>query len=145
MGFNSDKPGDTLATFNLTLVLFDGDCAACSSIIRFLEKNDKAREIKFITLNSDLGIRLMESLPPVALEADSIIVLLDGRFFIKSDAIIRLAKYLKWPWKMTSIIRILPLSFRDSLYNLMARNRYIFNKKKAKCRLSAYPQATHSR
>jgi len=28
MGFNPDKPADTLSTFNLTLVLFDGDCAA---------------------------------------------------------------------------------------------------------------------
>ena len=142
MGIKNFKLGYNLTTFSISVVLFDGDCSLCNRVIRFLEMNNKTRNIRFIPINSYMGKRFRESLPPFALTADSIVVLLNGRSYIQSTAIIMLAKYLKFPWNMISIVRILPLSIRDLLYTLIARNRYIFNEKKTNCRFSEYARTS---
>jgi predicted DCC family thiol-disulfide oxidoreductase YuxK len=127
-------------TFMLTIVLYDGKCDICNGIVRFLTKNDKSKSIKFISRSSDLGMRYLESLPSITLTVDSVIVLMDGRFYIKSQAIIKLAQFLTWPWKMVSVFRILPLSFRDRLYDRVAKKRYLLLPRKNSCQIPAFPQ-----
>ncbi len=54
----------------------------------------------------------------------------DRRVWEKSDAVIRLARHLDWPWRIASVIRVLPRRWRDALYDRIARNRYqIFGKR----------------
>jgi len=138
MKHNAEKTEPSMTTFSVTLVLFDGECDICNSAARFLKKHDRTKSIKFISRNSDFRSRLLESLPSIVQEADSIIVLQDARFYIKSAAIIHLARFLKWPWNMVTVTRILPLKLSDRLYDLFARKRYLLFRKKKVCRLTTY-------
>jgi predicted DCC family thiol-disulfide oxidoreductase YuxK len=48
----------------------------------------------------------------------------DGRILVRSDAALRVARYLGGWWKLALIGRLLPRPARDSLYNLIARHRH---------------------
>ena len=52
------------------------------------------------------------------------LVLDQGRRFIESDAVIRVISALGGLWRMSNALYIVPKSWRDFLYRLLARNRY---------------------
>lgn len=53
------------------------------------------------------------------------LVLVEGRSIsLKSDAALRVASYLKWPWSWGRAAMILPRGLRDFAYDVIARNRY---------------------
>ena len=47
-----------------------------------------------------------------------------ARVATKSEAAIFVAAELGWPWKAARVARVLPRTFRDRLYDIVARNRY---------------------
>jgi len=58
---------------------------------------------------------------------ESIIITDQGSVFVYSDAVIRLLVRLGGMYKILGLmINIIPKSFRNSLYKIMARNRYRF-------------------
>jgi predicted DCC family thiol-disulfide oxidoreductase YuxK len=46
------------------------------------------------------------------------------KVFARSDALLQIARYLGWPWKLALAVYILPHSVRDYLYDQFARRRY---------------------
>ncbi len=52
------------------------------------------------------------------------LVLDQGRKFTNSDAAIHVIAALGGVWRMSKAARIVPRPWRDSLYRLLARNRY---------------------
>lgn len=50
-----------------------------------------------------------------------------------SDAVIAIYEGLGFPWRLASLLRIMPASLRDPLYRLVARNRYRLFGKRAAC------------
>ena len=48
----------------------------------------------------------------------------DGKAYVKSDAAIRVASYLRGVWRLVGAIRIIPRPIRDWMYDVVARNRY---------------------
>ena len=43
---------------------------------------------------------------------------------VRSNAAIRLARYLRWPWRLLGAAWIVPRPIRDHAYDWVARNRY---------------------
>ena len=64
---------------------------------------------------------------------DSIVLLKQGKTFIKSEAALLIAKELKFPWSMFQVFLIIPKFFRDPLYNFIAKRRYKWFGKKESC------------
>ena len=54
----------------------------------------------------------------------SLVLFEGGKVFLKSDAALRVASYLKWPWSWSRAAVIFPRSLRDWAYDVIARNRY---------------------
>lgn len=111
------------------IILFDGVCNLCSSVVQFIIKRDPSSKFKFASLQSDFGraqlIRF--NLNPDSLH--SIVVIDDGEVFERSDAAFRIAKHLGGPWKIARVFKVLPKFLCDAFYNLLAANRYrIFGK-----------------
>jgi predicted DCC family thiol-disulfide oxidoreductase YuxK len=48
----------------------------------------------------------------------------DGRVFTRSDAALRVARRLTFPWPMVSALAIVPRALRDRTYDAIARHRY---------------------
>ncbi len=114
------------------IVLFDGLCNLCSGAVKFILTHEKSETLKFASLQSETGSALVMKFK-IDPSVDSIVLISDHKAYIKSDAAIRIASYLKRPWSWISHTGFIPLAWRNSLYDFIARNRYRFFGKKEEC------------
>gem|GEM_PF-5237797 len=61
------------------------------------------------------------------------LVVFGGQPLTKSDATFTIFKTLHAPWRWVTLLSILPRSFRDRFYDLMAKNRYRWFGQKDQC------------
>ena len=109
-------------------MLFDGICALCSGSALFVVRH--SRDVSVCTMQSVPGQEMLQRLGLPLDGFDTFAFYEDRRVWEKSDAVIRLARHLDWPWRIASVIRVLPRHWRDALYDRIARNRYqIFGKR----------------
>lgn len=114
-------------TNNKGIIVFDGYCVLCNKTVKFLIKIDKRKELLFTTLTSKLGQEITGEIPP---GKESIVFVEEEQKFTKSDAVLRVLQAVGMPWSLLTILRIIPKFIRDSIYMLIANNRYkIFGKK----------------
>jgi predicted DCC family thiol-disulfide oxidoreductase YuxK len=108
-----------------TLVLYDGVCALCNGLVRFLLRHDSNDEFRFAPLQSEFARNVLAKSGVDAADLNTVCVLPpDGGLLTKSSAALYLLNRLGWPWTLLRIIRILPVSLRDFFYDLIARSRY---------------------
>jgi predicted DCC family thiol-disulfide oxidoreductase YuxK len=113
----------------LHLVLYDGVCGLCSSLLQFLLTHDRRGVFAFASLQSAIGRGVVEGLGGDPTELTSFYVLANyrtrqSRIFARSQAALFVAGQLAWPWKAAVIARILPTALLDRADNAIARNRY---------------------
>ncbi|WP_273854014.1 thiol-disulfide oxidoreductase DCC family protein [Guptibacillus spartinae] len=121
------------------IILFDGICNVCNSLVKFMFKVDKKGIFSFASLQSDIAARLlkeahMEEIP------DSVIVIRDGQALVKSDAAIYIFKKLGGVFQLSAIAYILPRSARDRIYDGIAKRRYKLFGKREECMLPTKEQ-----
>jgi len=112
------------------VIIFDGTCVLCSGFAQFIMRHDKARIFRLLAAQTPLGIALYEhfGLDPVTQE--SMILLEDGRAYLKADGATRIFAKLGLPWSLAQAARVLPNSLQVRLYDLVATNRYrLFGKR----------------
>jgi predicted DCC family thiol-disulfide oxidoreductase YuxK len=57
-------------------------------------------------------------------DAKTFVLIADGKAYLRSDAAIRVTRYLAGGWRLLGAIRIIPRPLRDWAYDFVARNRY---------------------
>ena len=104
--------------------LFDNVCVLCSRSVQFTLRHERNPEINFVSIQSAKGrkLALRNGIDPA--NPESFLFILDGRALIKSDAIVALARHLKYPARLIAAIRFIPKFIRDPCYDWLARNRY---------------------
>lgn len=110
------------------IIIFDNSCVLCNTAVRFIFKFSKNNDLYFTHFDSNY---FKSKLNPAFIfkDVDSIVFINDDSIYYKSNAIINILKFLKSPFHLLSFLRFLPNDFRDSLYDLIAKNRYkIFGK-----------------
>ncbi len=115
------------------IVLFDGVCNFCNSSVNFIIRHDKKAHFKFAPIQSDVGKALCEKLAIDVQKIDSIILIENDQFAVKSSAILRITKKLNGAYPLLSGFIIIPVFVRDAVYDLIARNRYKWFGKKESC------------
>lgn len=105
------------------IVVFDGMCVMCSRFAQTILRRDRRGAFRLLAAQSELGVALYRhyGLDPVRYETN--ILIEDGRAWFKSEASIRILARLGLPWSLAVLGRVLPLSWRDHLYEVVARNR----------------------
>jgi len=117
------------------VILFDGVCNFCSFWVNFVIKKDKKDIFRFAALQSETGEKYLKKFGLNITDPDTF-VLIDGEnYFIKSTAALKVARELKSWLKISYPLIFLPISFRDFLYDLIAKNRYKIFGKKDVCRI----------
>ena len=112
------------------ILLFDGVCNLCSGFVQFVLRNEKGGEIKFASLQSGIGEQILKQYKVSQKGLESIVFVQDGKAYEKSEAIIKISNLLNRPWSFLPFFRILPVAFRDFIYDIVASNRYrVFGKK----------------
>lgn len=116
------------------ILLFDGVCNLCNASVQFIIKNDPAGKIKFASLQSERGESLLEVHHLSKTELFSLVFIQDNQIFLRSDAVLQIARVLKQPWPVLSTIgRFIPSFFRDKLYEWISKSRYKFFGKRDAC------------
>lgn len=116
------------------IILFDGVCNLCNGAIQFIIKRDKKDTFRYAALQSEIGVQLIKERAIDTTKVDSIILIEPGvAYFTKSDAALNIAKGFGGGWKLLSIFTWIPKSFRDVIYDLIARNRYKWFGRKDAC------------
>jgi len=62
-----------------------------------------------------------------------LVLIKNDKLYTHSDAALELCKQLDGAWKIFSVLKILPKSFRNMVYNWIAKNRYKWFGKKDVC------------
>ena len=115
------------------IILFDGVCNYCHSMVNFIIRHDKQKKFVFAPLQSASGQQLLQKHKLPFTDFDSF-VLIDGqKAYLRSTASLNVLKKLPWYWKWTQVFWIVPPFLRDAVYNLVARNRYKWFGKKETC------------
>jgi len=118
------------------IVFFDGICGLCNHFVDWVLPRDHRRALRFSPLQ---GQTAKERLPPETLEVAeslrSVLVLDANGVHQKSAAVLRVMRYLGWPWRGFLIFALVPRPLRDAIYDYVAKNRYRWFGKKETCRL----------
>lgn len=106
------------------VLFYDGKCAFCSESVRLIRRLDQRQRIFFESLQGERARQL--GLVHHAADDGTLVLLRksDGRFFLRSDALIELARALGGGWRVFSLARFIPKSLRDRIYRWVAMNRY---------------------
>ncbi|MCO5237273.1 MAG: thiol-disulfide oxidoreductase DCC family protein [Chitinophagaceae bacterium] len=115
------------------IVLFDGVCNLCNDAVRFIIRHDAKDRFRFASLQSDTARQLLENHPSPVQKTDSIVLIENGKVYIKSGAVLRISRRLNGLWKLLVIGYIIPRFIRNAMYDLIARSRYKWFEKREEC------------
>jgi predicted DCC family thiol-disulfide oxidoreductase YuxK len=117
------------------VIFFDGFCNLCNGAVQFIIANDKRDVFRLTALQSEAAKALLSGKGKEVLSADSILLLENGKVYMRSTAALRIAKRLGAAWPMLYVCIIIPPFIRDYLYDVVAKNRYKVWGKRESCML----------
>lgn len=106
------------------ILLFDGKCNLCHGSVTFVLRHERVPALRFCALESAMGTQLLRQHGLATDYRGSLVLIEAGTAFLKSDAALRVASYLKWPWSWGRAGLVFPRAVRDWAYDVIARNRY---------------------
>lgn len=113
------------------IVLFDGVCNLCASSVQWIIRHDPEGVFRFASLQGAVGSTLQREYN-IPEDTDSIVFIEDGRYWIMSDAALRIARHCHG-WRWLYHLRFFPKVLRNAVYRLIAANRYRWFGKKSEC------------
>lgn len=116
------------------ILLFDGVCNLCNGAVNFVMKRDYKKQFCYVVLQSERGKELLAK-NGIPSETDSVILIIENRICLESDAAIEIVRLLPLPWKWFSVFQIIPIKIRDGIYKWIAKNRYKWFGKGNACRI----------
>lgn len=119
----------------MPVMLFDGVCNFCNRGVDFFLRRDTHARIRFAAMQSARGMELLRK-HDLPLDDYRTFIVLDGeRVIAKSDAVLHLLGYLRWPWPALRVFRLVPGRIRNAAYGIVARNRYSLMGRREVCRV----------
>ena len=106
------------------IVLFDGECAFCERSVIFIANRDPAGYFRFGASQSPGAAALLAPFGVHRETARSIILIEDGRVYLRSTASLRIAGRLTFPWSLARFALIIPTPIRDAVYRVIAAIRH---------------------
>jgi predicted DCC family thiol-disulfide oxidoreductase YuxK len=106
------------------VVLFDGTCAFCERSVVFMATRDPAGYFKFGASQTPEAEVLLARYGVNRATARSMILIEDGRAYLRSDATLRIAARLAAPWSWLRAFLLIPRPLRDAAYRVVAAVRH---------------------
>jgi predicted DCC family thiol-disulfide oxidoreductase YuxK len=105
------------------VILFDGTCAFCERSVRFIATRDHGH-FKFGASQNPEGQALLRKFGTTREAARSIILIEDDQIYLRSDAVLRIARHMRAPWRYAAAFQIIPRPIRDLVYRGIAAIRH---------------------
>lgn len=116
------------------VILFDGDCLFCHASAHWIAARDRQAVFRFAAQQSAVGRTLLETMG--APGGDTVVLIEDGCYYVKSDAVLRIGRHLAWPWNWLAAVGFLvPRLLRDHMYDQIAKRRHRLAPKHDHCQL----------
>ncbi|WP_088322721.1 thiol-disulfide oxidoreductase DCC family protein [Polaribacter tangerinus] len=116
------------------IILFDGICNLCNNAVKTVIKNDTKNIFMFVAIQSTKGEEILNYLGVNSNLIDSIVLVEPGvSYDIKATAALKIMNHFSGLWKLTIIFWVFPETFRNHLYDFIAKNRYRWFGKKDQC------------
>lgn len=108
------------------VILFDGICNLCNSTVAWVIEHDRRQRFSFASLQSAAAADLLRSAgADRSLAVSDSMVLVDAAgVHGGSDAVLRIARGLGFPWSLAAVLALAPRPLRDEAYAWIARHRY---------------------
>lgn len=107
------------------LLLYDGDCALCAQSVMFLAPRDTRKRLRFAAIAGPHGRVHAEAAGIDPDRPSAILLIHEGKTYVKSEAALRAARLVKAPWPLLARAgQLIPRAWRDALYDFVARRRY---------------------
>ena len=113
------------------IILYDGECTFCNKWICFTKSKLRNKEIKIFTLNSSEAKDILNDYKII--NQDSVVYIKDDVVCLKSRAVLKICKQLKFPYNLLHLLTILPAFLLDFCYDFVAKRRRSSNSKKQCC------------
>ncbi len=116
------------------IVFFDGECVMCNGFLDWMMVIDRDMRLRVSPLQGETAQRL---LPPLPHNSDewSIYYLDEVGLHSQSEAVVQILRRLGGVWAMLSMGGVIPLALRDTIYRIVASNRYRILGKRETCRV----------
>ena len=116
------------------LVLFyDGYCNLCSSLTQFVKDIDSKAVIQYAPLQSPEVKEFLASYGIDTNNITTVVCTLEGKIYTKSTAVIKVMQQLPELSLTAGLLLFVPVQIRDSIYELVANNRYQWFGQREKC------------
>ncbi len=115
------------------VILFDGVCNLCNGSVLFILNRDPSGIFRFAPLQSDTGKNLLSKFDLPNDKFDSIILVENNEYYLRSTAALKILQRLGALWKIVYVFMLVPRPVRDYIYDIVARNRYKWYGKRAEC------------
>jgi predicted DCC family thiol-disulfide oxidoreductase YuxK len=106
------------------VVLFDGTCAFCEGSVKFIAARDPQAYFRFGASQSPQAAALLAEHGVARESARSIVLIEDGKVYLRSTAALRIARRLTLPWRAAGVFLWVPRPLRDAVYRVVAAVRY---------------------
>ncbi|MDJ0900055.1 MAG: DCC1-like thiol-disulfide oxidoreductase family protein [Xenococcus sp. MO_188.B8] len=116
------------------IVFFDGECIMCNQFVDILLNIDKTGTIMIAPLQGKTAAKFLPPLPNNR-EEWSIFYIAEDKIYDQSDAFLNICRSLGGIWSILSLFKIIPRPIRDSIYRVIARNRYRIFGRRSTCRM----------
>lgn len=108
----------------MATILFDGVCNLCNGFVQFVIARDPGAHFRFASLSSETAGRLLKEAGVTDAIPDSMVLVEDGQVYFRSEAPLRVARRLSFPWPLLGIFLAVPRFIRDRVYDVIAARRY---------------------
>jgi predicted DCC family thiol-disulfide oxidoreductase YuxK len=114
-------------------ILFDGVCNLCNALVQFVIARDPSARFHFAALGSEAAAALLRDAGAADPLPDSMVLVEDRRVYLRSDAALRVARRLRFPWPAAYALVVVPRFVRDRVYDFIAARRYRWFGRRESC------------
>ncbi len=90
------------------VILFDGTCAFCERSVRFIATRDPGGYFRFGASQNAAGAALLAAHGVTREATRSLVLIEDGRLYLRSTAVLRVARRLSFPWWFAAAALVVP-------------------------------------
>lgn len=106
------------------VLLLDDECIFCNKTANFIIRNGGEGKFDFISLYSGEGKEKLRNYGLPGNYDESVVLIKEEEVYLKSEAVVEIAEELKGWVKILTWTKILPVGFRNRIYDLIAKHRH---------------------
>lgn len=123
------------------IVFFDGMCGLCNRLVDRLVRADRRGVLRFAPLQGETARRMLGNSPrpepgaEASDRADTLVFADERGIALRSEAVLRALDALGGVWRVSRLLRLVPRTARDALYDAVAVRRQRWFGRRTGCRV----------